>query len=93
MRSWTNNLSSSDRYLHKAALGVAKHVQDVVKANPTTGFALLATLTGKNGRLDFDKVTKTKTVEGIISGLSGEGVAEYVAYLQAVILANEGQNG
>jgi DNA polymerase phi len=90
MRCWTNSLSSPDRYLHKAALGVAKLVQDVVKANPSTGFALLSTLVGRNGKMDFDRATKTKTVEGIISGLSEEGVEEYVQYLQGIVNVGEG---
>lgn len=84
-----NNLSSPDRYLHKAAIGIAKQVQDVVKKNPKVGFTLLSTLVGKHGRPDFDKVTKTKTVESIMSGMDGEGAGEYVAYLQGIVLAGE----
>jgi DNA polymerase phi len=88
-----NNLSSPDRYLHKAALGIAKSVQDVVKQNPKVGFTLLSTLVGKNGRQDFDKVTKTKTVESIMGSLNGKGVGEYATYLQGLVLATDEQNG
>lgn len=93
MRCWTNNLSSSDRYLYKAAVSTAKIVQDVVKQNPNVGFALISRLTGKHGRMDFDRATKTKTVEGILSNLTAEGVEQYVAYLQDLIVAPEEQNG
>ncbi|WVF67165.1 hypothetical protein IAT40_001911 [Kwoniella sp. CBS 6097] len=86
MRCWMNNLSSSDRYLHKAALGIAKRVQEVTKENPKVGFTLLCQLVGKHGRQDFDKVTKTKTVENIMGSLNAEGVNDFVAYLQEVIL-------
>ncbi|OCF44480.1 DNA polymerase phi subunit [Kwoniella heveanensis CBS 569] len=86
MRCWMNNLSSSDRYLHKAALGIAKRVQEVTKENPKVGFTLLSQLVGKHGRQDFDKVTKTKTVENIMGSLNAEGVKDFVAYLQEVIL-------
>ncbi|WVR03854.1 hypothetical protein IAU60_000851 [Kwoniella sp. DSM 27419] len=86
MRCWMNNLSSSDRYLHKAALAIAKKVQEVTKQNPKVGFTLLSQLVGKHGRQDFDKVTKTKTVESILSSLNAEGVTEYVKYLQEIIL-------
>jgi DNA polymerase phi len=46
MRCWMNNLSSPDRYLHKAALGIAKSVQEIVKENPKVGFTLLSRLVG-----------------------------------------------
>ena len=93
MRCWMNNLSSPDRYLHKAALQIARVVQDVVKTNPTVGFTLLAALIGKHGRPDFDRVTKTKTVESIMGSLTVEGVTDYVNYLQGLIVANEEKNG
>lgn len=85
MRSWMNNLSGEDRYLHKVAVRIAKLVQDVVKSEPKVAFTLLSQLVGKHGRPDFDRVTKTKTVEGIMSNLSGEGVRDYVTYLQRLI--------
>lgn len=93
MRCWINNLSSSDRYLHKAALQIAHALQEVVKSNPTVGFTLLSQLVGKHGRPDFDKITKTKVVEGIMGSLTVEGVKEYVAYLQGNILGQEERNG
>lgn len=92
MRSWTNNLASSDRYLHQIAVSLAKQIQDAVKANPSVGFTLLATLVGR-GRTDFDKATKTKTVEGILNSLSVEGVGEYISFLQRIVLGSEEKNG
>ncbi|KAL7419801.1 DNA-directed DNA polymerase [Cryptotrichosporon argae] len=86
MRSWMNALTASDRHLHKIALATARHVSDVAAASPAVGFTLLSQLVGKHGRPDFDKVTRTKTVEGIMSSLSVEGVKEYVDYLQAVVV-------
>ncbi|GMK55691.1 hypothetical protein CspeluHIS016_0207470 [Cutaneotrichosporon spelunceum] len=89
MRSWMNNLSSSDRHLHKAAVQVARKVNEHVKADPTAGFTLLSQLVGKHGRPDFDRVTKTKTVEGIMSSLSVDGVEKYVAYLENVLVSED----
>ncbi|BEJ00908.1 hypothetical protein CcaverHIS631_0507650 [Cutaneotrichosporon cavernicola] len=89
MRSWMNNLSSADRHLHKAAVQVARKVNEHVKADPTAGFTLLSQLVGKHGRPDFDRVTKTKTVEGIMSSLSVDGVEKYVAYLENVLVSED----
>ena len=92
MRCWINNLASSDRYLYKAAQNLAKQVQETVKANPTVGFTLLSVLIGKGGRPDFDKVTKTKTVETIMSNLTEDGADEYVKYLESIILGGGEKN-
>ncbi|KAL7413375.1 DNA polymerase phi-domain-containing protein [Mrakia frigida] len=85
MRVWINNLSGEDRYLHKAALSIAKLVQTITVTNPAVGFTLVSQLLGKNGNQNFDKITKTKTVSGILSSLSVEGVREYVVYLKGVV--------
>lgn len=89
MRSWMNNLSSADRHLHKAAVQVARKVNEHVKADPTAAFTLLSQLVGKHGRPDFDRVTKTKTVEGIMGSLSVDGVEKYVAYLENVLVSED----
>ena len=89
MRCWMNNLSSSDRYLHRAAQQIAKVVQEVIRKNPKVGFTLLSQLVGKHGRPDFDKVTKTKTVESIMGSLNLEGVKEYVGYLLGILVGGD----
>ncbi|KAI0373319.1 hypothetical protein BV20DRAFT_963165 [Pilatotrama ljubarskyi] len=81
MRSWINHLSNSDRYLHKAARQVAADIQNVVKGNPRIGFSLILQLTGVNGSRQFDKLTKTKTVESILTSMDEEGIQSYIAYL------------
>lgn len=92
MRTWTNNLASSDRYLHQMSVNLAKQIQEAVKANPSVGFTLLSTLQGK-GSVDFDRVTKSKTVEGILGSLNQEGVRDYIQYLQNMIVGGEDKNG
>ncbi|KAI0350071.1 hypothetical protein OH77DRAFT_1100919 [Trametes cingulata] len=81
MRSWINHLSNSDRYLHKAARQVAADIQNVVKGNPRIGFSLILQLTGVNGSRQFDKLTKTKTVESILTSMDEEGIQSYIDYL------------
>ncbi|KAI6006406.1 DNA polymerase phi-domain-containing protein [Pisolithus marmoratus] len=81
MRSWINHLSKSDRYLHKISLDVAKHIQSFVQENPTLGFPLILQLTGINGSREFDKLTRTKTVESILSVMDSEGIKNYILSL------------
>ncbi|KAG6331293.1 hypothetical protein ID866_7798 [Astraeus odoratus] len=81
MRSWINHLSKSDRYLHKISLDVAKHIQSLVQENPTLGFPLILQLTGVNGSQQFDKLTRTKTVESILTAMDSDGIKRYVVSL------------
>ncbi|KAI0668533.1 DNA polymerase phi-domain-containing protein [Trametes maxima] len=81
MRSWINHLSNSDRYLHKAARQVVADIQSIVKGNPRIGFSLILQLTGINGSRQFDKLTKTKTVESILTSMDEEGIQSYIDFL------------
>ncbi|GBE82630.1 hypothetical protein SCP_0410150 [Sparassis crispa] len=90
MRSWINHLSNSDRYLHKAARQVVTDIQAVVKKNPTIGFTLILQLTGVHGSHQFDKLTKTKTVETILTSMDNEGIQNYIDYLLKQVDDKEG---
>ncbi|KAF9815443.1 hypothetical protein IEO21_04614 [Rhodonia placenta] len=81
MRSWINHLSNSDRYLHKIARQVATDIQSVVKNNSTLGFTLILQLTGGHGSRQFDRLTKTKTVETILTSMDTGGIESYINYL------------
>jgi DNA polymerase phi len=67
----------------------AEQIQTVTKQNPLVGFTLLSQLVGRHGSHNFDRLTKTKTVEGIMANLSGDAVGEYVAYLKGLFYQNE----
>jgi DNA polymerase phi len=56
-------------------------MQTVVQKNPTIGFTLILQLTGVNGSRQFDKLTKTKTVEQILLSMNAEGIINYIDYL------------
>ncbi|KAF8652685.1 hypothetical protein AX16_004190 [Volvariella volvacea WC 439] len=81
MRSWINHLSNPDRYLHKIAKQAVADVQAFVTSNPHLGFTLILQLTGVNGSKQFDKLTKTKTVENILSSMTADGIYEYINWL------------
>ncbi|KAF7304662.1 hypothetical protein MKEN_01180100 [Mycena kentingensis (nom. inval.)] len=81
MRSWINHLSHPDRYLHKIAKQVATDIQSIVKTQPRLGFALILELTGVNGSQQFDKLTKSKTVESILASMDAEGIKSYIEHV------------
>lgn len=56
-------------------------IQAVVKNNPTIGFTLILQLTGVHGSRQFDKLTKTKTVESVLSSMDHAGIQNYIDYL------------
>lgn len=45
------------------------------------GLALILQLTGVNGSRQFDKLTKTKTVENILTSMDVSGIKSYIDYL------------
>ena len=59
----------------------ATDVQSYVQTQPSLGFTLILQLTGVNGNRSFDKLTKTKTIEGILSGMDNEGIEKYILWL------------
>lgn len=46
----------------------------------------MSQLLGENGSRNFDKVTRTKTVENIMGNLNTEGVQQYVEFLTKLVL-------
>ncbi|KAJ6496539.1 DNA polymerase phi-domain-containing protein [Mycena vitilis] len=85
MRSWINHLSHPDRYLHKVARQVATDIQTFVQKQPQLGFALILQLTGVNGSQQFDKLTKSKTVESILASMNTGGITSYIHHLVAQV--------
>ncbi|KAG1782776.1 DNA polymerase phi-domain-containing protein [Suillus placidus] len=81
MRSWINHLSSKDRHLHKISLDVVKDIQNFVQQNPELGYTLILQLTGIHGSQQFDKLTRTKTVESILSRMDSDGIMKYIQSL------------
>ena len=59
----------------------ASDIISCVQSNPTLGFTLILQLTGVHGSKQFDSLTKTKTVENIISSMNPEDIANYINYL------------
>ena len=63
----------------------------MVEKDPKSGFTLVLQLIGTNGSYQFDRITKTKTVENILATMDSAGVKEYMSFLFRHI--NEGEQG
>lgn len=59
----------------------AKQIQSFVQKNPKSGFPLVLQLTGINGSQQFDKFTRTKTVESILTVMDTDGIKSYILSL------------
>jgi DNA polymerase phi len=66
MRTLINQSKKEDRYLHTAALAALNSIQVKVKQNSASALSIFVALTTKNGSIDFDKITKTKTLEQLL---------------------------
>ncbi|KAL4911089.1 hypothetical protein BDW74DRAFT_164726 [Aspergillus multicolor] len=67
VRCLTNQLAVEDRYLHRMAVKAAKAIQARVAKEPAFAAASVKGLMGSAGAVNFDQITKTKTVEKIVS--------------------------
>ncbi|KAH9048219.1 DNA polymerase phi-domain-containing protein [Lactarius hengduanensis] len=81
MRTWINHLSHPDRYLHSFAKQIATDILSIVQKDPSLGFAFVLQLTGTHGNQQFDKLTRTKTVESILTTTNAEGIKDYIAHI------------
>ncbi|KAL8956896.1 MAG: hypothetical protein Q9193_005697 [Seirophora villosa] len=68
-RSLINQLASKDRYLHLAAERSIRSISDRVEVEPSSAFAALEGLScmSMGGSLSFDHLTKTKSLERMLS--------------------------
>lgn len=57
-------------------------MKEIVEENPSTALGLVLALTGVNGSNQFDKITKTKTVESCLAKLDGAETEKYIKHLQ-----------
>ena len=71
--------------LRRRLLPQAAEVQTFVQSNPHLGFTLILQLTGVNGSQQFDKLTKTKTIESILTSMDTKGIKNYIEYLLAQV--------
>jgi DNA polymerase phi len=59
----------------------ALDVQTFVQNNPQLAFSLILQLAGTHGHQQFDRLTKTKTVESILTAMDEPGIKNYIKHL------------
>lgn len=58
-----------------------KDILSAVQKDPTLGFAFILQLTGVHGNQQFDKLTRTATVESILTRMNAKGIENYISHL------------
>ena len=87
MRCLINQLASPERYLHRVAEKSIKALLARARSNPDTKAPFLkALLDPVNGDINFDKTTKTKTVETLTSIVDDPAFEQVVKIYEDLIL-------
>ena len=89
MRTIINQSKKDDRFLHTAALAALRSVQSRVEQDSSSALAVAVALTSKHGSVEFDKFTKTKTLEQVLLAADDSALKKIVRHLKSVILRPE----
>lgn len=65
-------------------------MQTVVQKDPSIGLSFISQLTGVHGSAQFDKMTKTKTVESILTTMDTTGIKTYIEHLLSQVSEKAG---
>jgi hypothetical protein len=89
MRTIINQSKKDDRFLHTAALAALKSVQARVEQDDSAALPVVVALTTKHGNIDFDKLTKTKTLEQVMLSADDGALKKIVRHFRSIILRPE----
>ncbi|KAL4736131.1 DNA polymerase phi-domain-containing protein [Aspergillus similis] len=87
VRCLTNQLAVEDRYLHRMAVKAAKAIQARVAKGPDFAAASVKGLMGSAGSVNFDQITKTKTVEKIVSEANLDALKTILPLFEQLVAA------
>ena len=90
VRCLINHIQEKDRFLNRAADKSLKVLLQTVESDPQTLPAILQQLIGRNGTYNFDRVTKTKTVEKLLAKVDEANANAVIAALVEPITVVEG---
>ncbi|KAL2859058.1 DNA polymerase phi-domain-containing protein [Aspergillus pseudodeflectus] len=85
VRCLTNQLAVEDRYLHRMAIKASKAIQARVSKEPEFAAASVKGLMGTAGSVNFDQITKTKTIEKIVSEANVEALNQILPLFESLI--------
>lgn len=86
MRCLINHRSSEERGLHDAAVEPLKRIRARIQQDPELASVFLEQLISGEGSISFDRITKTKTVEEILSSVNGQALVNVLDLLQRLII-------
>lgn len=92
MRTLINQSKKEDRFLHNAAIAALNTFQTRVQQEPSSALPIFVALTTKNGSIDSDQATKTKTLEQILLSTDDETLKKIVRHLNSLILRPESED-
>lgn len=82
VRCLINQIQEKDRFLNRAADKSLKVLLQTVEAHPYTLPTILSRLIGGYGSYNFDRVTKTKTIDQLLSRINETTVKEVIDTLR-----------
>ena len=86
IRSLINQLSAQDRYLHKSAVRASKAIQSRVAKEPAFLPPSIRGLMGPNGAVNFDQLTKTKTIEKMLGDAAPDALLQIIPFIADMIV-------
>ena len=86
IRSLINQLSVQDRYLHKSAVKASKAIQARVAKEPAFLPPAIRGLMGPNGAVNFDQLTKTKTIEKMLGDAAPDALLQIIPFIADMIM-------
>ncbi|KAE9972881.1 hypothetical protein BLS_003830 [Venturia inaequalis] len=86
MRCLINHRASEERGLHDAAVEPLKRIRARIQKEPELASVFLEQLISGEGSISFDRITKSKTVEEILSSVDGDALTNVLALLQRLII-------
>ena len=86
MRCFMNQLASSDRYLHRNAEKVVKSIYSRLETDSSIAMTVLACLLkAPHGCVNFDQITKTKTVEKLLPQVDDKNLGDLVQFYAGIM--------
>lgn len=90
MRCLINHVQTKDRFLNRAADKSLKVLTHAVETDPKLLVSILPRIIGGYGTYNFDKVTKTKTVEKLLSLVEDQSAIAVIKVLLEPVISVSG---